>query len=86
MNFRGNLVSNEQVPLKSGLSESDKDLVMNAIEKTQNKKSGSEDPKIIVVKQEVEKEKTEPQTRGEEKIKFSTVGSHFEVLCRSFQW
>ena len=32
--------------------------------KTQDKKSGSEDPKIIVVKQEAEKEETEPKIKS----------------------
>ena len=59
MNFRGNIVSNEETPINNSLSESDKDLVMNAIEKTKSNKSGSEDPKIIVVKQEPEKESIE---------------------------
>jgi hypothetical protein len=68
MSFRGNIVSNEQAPIKSALSDSDKDLVMNVIKETQANKSGSEDPKIIVVKQEAKKEEIEPGIKDSSQV------------------
>ena len=56
LNFRNNSIPIKDLQASNGLSESDRDLVINAIKKTEDKRPNSEDPKIIVVKQEDKKE------------------------------
>mgnify|MGYP001206962231 CR=1 FL=1 len=56
LNFRKNSIDIKNLNARNGLSDSDRDLVMNAIKQTGDEKKISEDPKIIVVKQENKKE------------------------------
>ena len=56
LNFRSSNVFNERIQSNSGLSETDRNLVMNAIKQTEGEKPTSDNSKIIVVKQENKKE------------------------------
>ncbi len=57
LNFRKSNIQNiNNLSNNNGLSDSDRELVMNAIKKSEDKKQVSDDPKIIVVKQENKKE------------------------------
>ena len=56
LNFRKNDTNIKNLNTNNGLSDSDRDLVMNAIKQTGDEKKASENPKIIVVKQENKKE------------------------------
>ena len=67
LNLRTNSRSNIQLNEGSVLSKNDKELVMEAINKTDDKSIKSNDPKIIVVKQEakndIEKQKDQPKSQ-----------------------
>ena len=56
MSFRNNNGLVKATKVNNGLSESDRDLVMNAIKQTDNKKTSSEQPKIVVIKQEAKED------------------------------
>ena len=62
MSFRNNNGLVKSAKVNNGLSESDRDLVMNAIKKTDNKKTSLEEPKIIVVKQESKEDQKVEET------------------------
>jgi hypothetical protein len=68
MSFRSNISSTKDISPKSSLSDSDRDLVMNAIEKTKENKLQSDEPKIIVVKQEAEKESSSLKNQDESQV------------------
>ena len=56
LNYRKNNTDIKNLNPSDGLSDSDRDLVMNAIKRTRDEKKVSDDPKIIVVNQENKKE------------------------------
>ena len=54
LNFRNQQDSNLQSPnQKSGLTQQDRELVLSALNKSQSQSPGNDEPKVIVVKQEV---------------------------------
>ncbi len=54
LNFRNQQDSNLQLPnQKSGLTQQDRELVLSALNKSQSKSPSNDEPKVIVVKQEV---------------------------------
>ena len=66
LNLRATSRSNIQIEKDNVLSKSDKDLVMKAIDKVDDKSNKSTDPKVIVVKQETKNdiEKREDQSKS----------------------
>ena len=60
LNFRNQQVSNFQSESnKGGLTQQDRDLVMSALNRSENSSSANDEPKVIVVKQEVADSKKE---------------------------
>ena len=70
LNLRATSSSNIQIKENNILSKSDKDLVMEAINRGDDKSSKSNDPKVIVVKQETKNdiEKQEDQSKGQQDV------------------
>jgi hypothetical protein len=66
LNFRNQASSTVTPAGGSGLSDSDRDLVMDAIKQSQESTEASDDPRVIVVKQEVTPEVAVEEKKEEE--------------------
>ncbi len=66
LNFRNQASSTVAPAGGSGLSDSDRDLVMDAIKQSQESTEASDDPRVIVVKQEVTPEVAVEEKKEEE--------------------
>ena len=64
LNFRNQ--SSSIATADSGLSDADRDLVMDAIKQTESSSETTDDPRVIVVKQEAPLEKTEEKQERKE--------------------
>ncbi len=65
LNFRNQ--SSQVAPAGGGLSDVDRDLVMNAINQTKDSDDGTEEPRVIVVKQEAAPAVEKEEEKKEEK-------------------
>jgi len=66
LNFRNQASSTIAPAGSSGLSDSDRDLVMDAIKQSQESTEASDDPRVIVVKQEATPEVAVEEKKEEE--------------------
>jgi len=66
LNFRNQASSTVAQAGSSGLSDSDRDLVMDAIKQSQESTEASDDPRVIVVKQEATPEVVVEEKKEEE--------------------